>query len=533
MPEQTALLTVMTHQLAAMKEQSQTLCRALEATTSGYGRVRPLEPPVAPIVVEQPPPLPDKEAGGLLGGIKPEEIGQLLGYFKMAYDMVRGGGGPARGRRSGGVAVILDPVNDTECLGQLTAHRARALVDDADPIRRAHLGTREHGDRVASVVAADRRRRRRARPVHPVRRAAAGAACSPTIRTASSAPIGAMMLLEALERRRRRGRSRRRQAGCGTRASSSGSGRHWHAVDLFPRRNGQRELRLGAFGESVLHGTHDYVGKPILKFYLGDTGGQLADTLGEQEDKLGPAKQPQKKPSPSPAVAKRGVEQPSRPSSRPPAGAIQHELPVGNSAAARGRTETAINPTSGEEEKMARRKKTRVVREPPAKRTGSRRRQSAQYKPQREVIEIHTTRERKRNASGGVLVTRQQAVALSSAASSRAAARGARRGEVRATPGVIAGSSAPGGLHALSRAKQNPSLNVPVLAPCVGAATRRGRAATRRRFCEVGASRSRRRRSESAAEAPWRASQAAFVTREELNEALCESRRPAEAGIAI
>lgn len=93
MPEQTALLTVITHQLAALKEQSQTLCRALEATTSGYGRVRPLEPPVAPIVVEQPPPLPDKEAGGLLGGLKAEEIGQLLGYFKMAYDMVRGGGG--------------------------------------------------------------------------------------------------------------------------------------------------------------------------------------------------------------------------------------------------------------------------------------------------------------------------------------------------------------------------------------------------------------------------------------------------------
>ena len=39
----------------------------------------------------------------------------------------------------------------------------------------------------------------------------------------------------------------------------------------------------GSFGKDVLQGTHSYVGKPILKFY---GLGSVADTLGENEDKL-------------------------------------------------------------------------------------------------------------------------------------------------------------------------------------------------------------------------------------------------------
>jgi len=102
--EQGALLTVVTHQLATIKEQSQTLCRALEATTSGYGRVRPLEPPQAPIVLPRPEPQPDNNGGGgLLGGITPEQVGQFLGYAKMAFDMIRGGiGAPPAAAPVGG-----------------------------------------------------------------------------------------------------------------------------------------------------------------------------------------------------------------------------------------------------------------------------------------------------------------------------------------------------------------------------------------------------------------------------------------------
>jgi hypothetical protein len=95
--EQSALIAVVTHQLATIKEQSQTLCRALEATTSGYGRVRPSEPPPQPIVLQRPEPSPpekDGGAGGLLAGITPDQIGQLLGYAKLVYDMIRGGATP-------------------------------------------------------------------------------------------------------------------------------------------------------------------------------------------------------------------------------------------------------------------------------------------------------------------------------------------------------------------------------------------------------------------------------------------------------
>lgn len=52
---------------------------------------------------------------------------------------------------------------------------------------------------------------------------------------------------------------------------------------------------------------------------------------------------------------------------------------------------------------MAKRKKTRVGREPPERSTAAPAATVERYKPQREVIEIHTTRERKRNASGEAL----------------------------------------------------------------------------------------------------------------------------------
>lgn len=93
--EAAALLAVVTHQLATIKEQSQTLCRALEATTSGYGRVRPSEPPQQPLIVEAPSALPEKD-GGFLANIDPAQVAQLAGYAKMIVDMVRGSA-PAAG----------------------------------------------------------------------------------------------------------------------------------------------------------------------------------------------------------------------------------------------------------------------------------------------------------------------------------------------------------------------------------------------------------------------------------------------------
>ena len=68
-------------------------------------------------------------------------------------------------------------------------------------------------------------------------------------------------------------------------------GGHWVALDLFPRRN----FDWGNFGKDVLHGVHQYVGKPVLKFYgLGSVG----DTLGDVEDKAVGYKTNEKKEAP-------------------------------------------------------------------------------------------------------------------------------------------------------------------------------------------------------------------------------------------
>jgi hypothetical protein len=69
--------------LSTVRSQSDTLCRALEAATSGYGPVRPAPP--TPVVVEQPPP----DAGG----IKPDQIAQIMGVAKSVFDSFKGGSG--------------------------------------------------------------------------------------------------------------------------------------------------------------------------------------------------------------------------------------------------------------------------------------------------------------------------------------------------------------------------------------------------------------------------------------------------------
>ena len=211
--------------------------------------------------------------------------------------------------------MILAPLNDVDCLGQLTSFARELSSSTLIRSVAAHLGTREmvvawlrslpqsddFGDEHVRYIQCDVVQRARLLPDDP---------------NCVERSMGAMMLLEALDPDTPRALATIDRPLRHTGLVEYARDGHWHAVDLFPRRNAQRNFDWGSFGETVLHGTHDYVGKPILKFYLGDTGGQLADKLGEQEDRLGPAKQPQKKPSPSPAVAKRGVEQP-KPAAQP------------------------------------------------------------------------------------------------------------------------------------------------------------------------------------------------------------------------
>jgi hypothetical protein len=232
--------------------------------------------------------------------------------------------------------VIVDPINDTECLVLLTT-LARELARTTlvrDVARR--LGTREttiewfqslpqsddFGDEHVRMIQCDVPQRTRLLPDDP---------------NCVERSFGALMLFEAIDPKTTRALATvdkpLRHTGLVEK-----TGQHWRAVDLFPRRNAQRNFDWDSFGRDVLQGTHTYVGKPILKFYLGDAGGRVADSLGEQEDKLigRDKKQPEKKPTPPPAAAQRPDEQPRRPQRpRPQRPAAQQTQSAGGSSLAR------------------------------------------------------------------------------------------------------------------------------------------------------------------------------------------------------
>jgi hypothetical protein len=86
--EKGTLLALVNHQLATIQRQTETLCRALEATTAGYGRVRALDAP-APVVVEQPASEPEQSS------FKPEQIAEIAGVAKSIFEMLKGSGTPA------------------------------------------------------------------------------------------------------------------------------------------------------------------------------------------------------------------------------------------------------------------------------------------------------------------------------------------------------------------------------------------------------------------------------------------------------
>lgn len=95
--EKGTMLMVIQQQLATIQRQGETLCRALEATTSGYGRVHPAPPP-APVMVEQPQQVivdGEKEEAAF----KPEQIAEIANIAKSIFDMFKapGGGAPSNG----------------------------------------------------------------------------------------------------------------------------------------------------------------------------------------------------------------------------------------------------------------------------------------------------------------------------------------------------------------------------------------------------------------------------------------------------
>ena len=204
--------------------------------------------------------------------------------------------------------MIVDPVNDTDCLGQLTLFARELAPSTLIRSVASHLRTREQvilwlrslpqsddfGDESVRVIQCDVPQRARLLPDDPncVERA-----------------MGALMLLEAIDPRTMRALATVDKPLRHTGLVEHLSDGHWHAVDLFPRRNGQRNFDWGKFGGDVLKGAHSYIGKPVLKFYLGDTGGRIADSLGDQEAKLvgNDKKQPSEKQLAPPAAQPRPI----------------------------------------------------------------------------------------------------------------------------------------------------------------------------------------------------------------------------------
>ena len=219
--------------------------------------------------------------------------------------------------------MIKEPINDTDCLGQLTTFARELAPSTLVRLVATRLGSRDavikwfqslpqtddFGDERVRVIQCDVPQRTRLFPDDP---------------NCVERSFGALMLLEVIAPNTPRALATVDRPLRHTGLVEQYGG-HWHAVDLFPRRNAARNFEWG----DLLRGTHQYVGKPILKFYLGDAGGKAADALGEQEDKLvgsDKKKPPEKKgaPPPAPSGAQRPVEQPKQqPKPQPAAASAQ------------------------------------------------------------------------------------------------------------------------------------------------------------------------------------------------------------------
>ena len=222
--------------------------------------------------------------------------------------------------------MILDPINDVDCLGQLTTIARELSSTTLIHTVAQHLGTRENvirwlqskpqtdddGKELVRFIKCDVPQRVRLLADDPncVERA-----------------TDAMMLLEALEHMKLTDPVGRALGTVNQPVRHTGlvekRGAHWYAVDLFPRRNGHRNFDWSKFGVTALKGVHQYAGKPILKFY---GLGSVADTIGEQEDKLtANVGKPEKKGAP-----------PARTAAKQPAATAKQPSTVGTVASGAG-----------------------------------------------------------------------------------------------------------------------------------------------------------------------------------------------------
>lgn len=195
--------------------------------------------------------------------------------------------------------MIVEPRNDVQCLAQLTRIARELAPTTLVDAMAARLGTVEavvtwlrslpqtndRGEETVRYIVCDVPQRVRLFPDDPncVERA-----------------VAALMLLESVAPQVERSLATIDRPERHTGVVEKIDGR-WRALDVFPRRNAG-SFNWTNFGKDVVQGAHRYVGKPILKFYLGETGGKVADTIGEQQDKALGRYQPKdaRKKEPSP-----------------------------------------------------------------------------------------------------------------------------------------------------------------------------------------------------------------------------------------
>jgi hypothetical protein len=241
--------------------------------------------------------------------------------------------------------MILAPINDEDCLGQLT-HIARELAPTTLVQMVAHRlsspdavvrwlqslpQSDDDGHEGVRYIQCDVPQRVRLLPDDPncVERA-----------------TGAIMLLEVLDPRTPRALATIDRPLRHTGLVEYRAGQ-WSAVDLFPRRN----FDWGNFGKDVLQGVHSYVGKPLLSFY--GLGG-AADQLGEAENKAigrdgkkggDDKKQPEKKSAPP---TQQGKPDGGRQNPQPkPAGQSGQKLTLASLASVIGTGAKDTQPTKG------------------------------------------------------------------------------------------------------------------------------------------------------------------------------------------
>ncbi len=230
--------------------------------------------------------------------------------------------------------MILDSINDAACLSQLTRIArelapttlvrtvAQRLGSRAAVVRWLQSLPQEDDDGSESVrfIQCDVPQRTRLLPDNP---------------NCVERSLGALMLLEVLDPATPRALATidrpLRHTGLVEK-----TGGQWRAVDLFPRRNAARNISWGDVGMGLLKGVQGatrYVGKPVAKFYLGDTGGSAADFLDDQMGRVtgDQQKPPQKKIVPPPA-GKRAEPAPTVAPIRPAPRLVVQEHVVGAGA---------------------------------------------------------------------------------------------------------------------------------------------------------------------------------------------------------